>query len=252
MFDLKKEYDLIFSIGGGCASAMQLKIRGKRPFSLPFDWLFHVSDQTIYALADCFRDGFKNWMLFENLRELAPEERGDGDKFQYEDTATGYRFIHDFIEPKETAYQEIRERYGKRINRLCEHIETATNILILADITYKYDEKPFLYLKESLETRFPGKKFDIMVIGFNENDTETEDKNGIGHIVSGRNRNRYDFSFPVWEWKFLDDITSNIMSIPPSPPPPLPQKRKPKGFIERTSYRIWKHFDKKLKKKNII
>lgn len=90
------DYDFFCSLGGSCAVSHQLKERRLRVASLPFDWLFCVSDRTIEALTECFRNDFADWMRRGNLRELAAQERGQSTIFQCEDTATGYRFIHDF------------------------------------------------------------------------------------------------------------------------------------------------------------
>lgn len=46
----KKYFDLMFSIGGSCASASQLKNRGFRFTSLPFDWLTTFNPNDTFTL----------------------------------------------------------------------------------------------------------------------------------------------------------------------------------------------------------
>ncbi len=43
----KKEYDLIFSLGGNCAAAHNILYRGLRKYALPFDWTY-MKDEIIY------------------------------------------------------------------------------------------------------------------------------------------------------------------------------------------------------------
>lgn len=42
-----KEHDLIVSLGGNCAAALQLKRRNLRLFSLPFDYLAMKDERDI-------------------------------------------------------------------------------------------------------------------------------------------------------------------------------------------------------------
>ncbi|MCR5839069.1 MAG: papain-like cysteine peptidase, partial [Kiritimatiellae bacterium] len=44
---MNRVYDLIFSLGGNCAAAHNLKIRRLRPYSLPFDWTYMVDERPI-------------------------------------------------------------------------------------------------------------------------------------------------------------------------------------------------------------
>ena len=107
-----EKYDLIFSLGGSCATAKQLKMNGLRNASYPFDWLFCLNDRHLKYLIKAFQTDFHDWLLYENLRELTTEERGDSKCFQYCDEAIGYNFIHDFHKPKEdiTEYTEVKDK----------------------------------------------------------------------------------------------------------------------------------------------
>lgn len=72
-----REYDLIFSLGGSCAAACQLKQRGLRPCSLPLDYTFFWhSAKPLRMLAKCLDENFSHFLLKENLEELKGKERG--------------------------------------------------------------------------------------------------------------------------------------------------------------------------------
>lgn len=71
----KNEYDLIVSLGGNCAAALQLKRRNLRLFSFPFDYLAMQDGRGVNYLAEGFLTDFSNFMLKNNLKELNDEEK---------------------------------------------------------------------------------------------------------------------------------------------------------------------------------
>ena len=116
--DTKPEvFDLALSLGGSCISALQLRRRGLRTCSLPFDWLFHINDNILTSLSMCFQEDFQNWLLRDNLQELVGDERGVSPHYQYKDTYTGFRFIHDFFQPidHKGECKNVKRKYNKRI-----------------------------------------------------------------------------------------------------------------------------------------
>ena len=121
------KYDLIVSLGGNCATAIHLRERGLRMFSLPLDYVFMVDEKPIKYLCEVFRNNFENFCKKENLVELQGDERGDDrtGKMQYKDEYTGFRLIHHFVRPIEEpgAYEEAKEILNRRINRLLSKIE---------------------------------------------------------------------------------------------------------------------------------
>lgn len=72
-----EKYDLICSLGGNCMAASQIRQRGLRVASLPFDWTFIVNDKPLYKLAEGFKNKFKDFLLKENLQEMTDEEKAD-------------------------------------------------------------------------------------------------------------------------------------------------------------------------------
>jgi len=143
-----KIYDIILSLGGSCAVANQLKERGLRLASYPFDWIFTKEPTSLERLADCFREDFVNWPKLENLVEIDEDERNShAAKYQYRDAYTGFRFIHDFTEPKERCAEVVREKYLRRIERLCLRLKEAKRIALCFDASYSGAREPLLALR---------------------------------------------------------------------------------------------------------
>ena len=88
-FTMRDKYDLIVSLGGNCSAAHNLRFRGLRPVSLPFDCVYLVDEQPIRFSIKESGDGFPNLLKRENLVEVRPGERGyaatHADRRQYVD-----------------------------------------------------------------------------------------------------------------------------------------------------------------------
>jgi len=67
------EYDLIVSLGANCSAAANMKRRGLRRCSLPFDWLHVAEDGPLPWLAEHLQDGLSGFCLKENLVRITPD-----------------------------------------------------------------------------------------------------------------------------------------------------------------------------------
>lgn len=210
MDSTSNSYDLVFSLGGSCIGALQLRARGLRICSLPFDWLFHVDDSLLSSLAKCFKEDFSNWFLRENLEELKGDERGTSPHYQYKDKYTGCRFIHDFHKPLEAPgeYLRVKRQYEKRIRRLYSLIEAAENILILLNGKWPISAERIKEFCECISYKWPGKKIKLVVVNFSQGKDElVELMNDCIVINRSREENAYDYFNTNFEWEFLDSIT---------------------------------------------
>ena len=205
-----KSYDLIVSLGGSCAVANQLKVRGLRPYSLPFDWLFCVSPDSLARLADCFRDDFSRWMLSENLVEVdACDRNASAAKYQYRDTFTGYRFIHDFMRPKEVCIDDVRSKYKRRIDRLYEKLRAADSIALCFDAKYPGSEEKLLAIRSLLLEKFGGrgKAIDCYLVEFGADRYEAIKQEHLSIFRFTHPKTDYIFgSNPTFEFAFMDDF----------------------------------------------
>ena len=131
---MKKEYDMIFSLGANCSAAKQLQHRGLRRYSLPFDWTYFTTEEALDAFMEGLKNNFADFLHFENMRVIPEEELTSPSKHKipYEDTATGYRFIHHFLKKHTKAqYDDAVSLWRKRAQRFYHELEGANDILIL-------------------------------------------------------------------------------------------------------------------------
>lgn len=203
------DYDFFCSLGGSCAVSHQLKERRLRVASLPFDWLFCVSDRTIEALTECFRNDFADWMRRENLRELAAQERGQSTIFQCEDTATGYRFIHDFhADPAAgNEYDSVLAKYRRRIERLYEYLKKSQRIALLFDADFELEPAKFARLRQVLLDKFgPKTALDLYIVHFGAPRLEVECLDGMTIYHFPTSKHSYLYKYKCMEFSFLDDM----------------------------------------------
>ena len=212
--DIYKQYDLIFSIGGNCAAAHNLRLRGLRKFSLPFDWTYIKDESALYKLADEFENNFKNSLILKNLQELSKEEysQAHSDKFQYKDLATGYYWVNHFsqkIDNNIKEYTRVKRKFDKRVTRLDNYIKKSKTILLILSTDLSVNIEPCRYLINKLNEKYPNKIFDIKVLSFGcqENITIEEPNIIINHYKRELNLN--DFIKTNIEWEFLDTIDYN-------------------------------------------
>ena len=189
--------------------ANQLKVRGMRPFSLPFDWLFCVSPDTLARLADCFRDDFAAWMKPENLVDVDDHDRNPhAARYQYRDMFTGYRFIHDFVNPKEVCADSVREKYKRRIDRLYDKLRVAGSIALCFDAKYPGSETNLLAIRSLLLEKFGLDKIvDCYLVEFEADRYETVIQDHLMVFRFPHPKTDYIFGAqPTFEFAFLDDL----------------------------------------------
>ncbi len=126
-----REYDFVLSLGYDCHCASMLRKLGLRSCSSPFDWLTSASiDKRIEIL----KSRFAGFLKKENLRPIEKWDGapGKGNDF-YEDVLTGLHFYHDFRQEKtfDESYEEVFEKYSRRISRLYSNITSANSTLFV-------------------------------------------------------------------------------------------------------------------------
>lgn len=226
-----EKYDLICSLGGNCMATSQIRQRGLRVASLPFDWTFIVNDKPLYKLAEGFKNKFKDFFLKENLQEMTDEEKAKTaheDMAKYVDTFSNYYYINHFQKNIEidNEYEKVKEKYDRRIERFIAFVEKADSILFVLSTFMKIDEKPIINLYKTLLEIYPNKIFKIISIQFNpyedvyspliDDDEHIVLENGhIEFFRYKRRENFYDYGRTNIEWDFLDNIElSDKLKIP--------------------------------------
>lgn len=212
----KDKYDCIFSMGGSCTAAFQLKFRNLRKEALPFDWLYYKDCNTINKLSLCFKEDFKNWLKIENMCELAKGEGIPNNNLQYEDLYTGYRFIHDFKKSFEQEFPIIEQKYKRRINRLYDKIKISNNILLVLDTPVSVDFESLIDLKNTLNDKWVNKNFEIVAVQYSSTEENIIYKDDIYIIHTCRSECDYDYKHVMYEFAFLDkyekkDVFKNMV-----------------------------------------
>ena len=238
---MRKTYDAIISLGGNCGAASQLRMRGLRPYSLPFDWTYMTDPQTIDWLCRSLEGGFSDFCLRENLEPIVHEASGLA-PFKYRDRVSGYSFIHHFWTPADTEanYQKTYSIFRKRVKRLLDVLDRSASVLLILATNFEYDPASAVRLLETFRRRYPDKTIDLRVMQHNarfDNPLVLAERWPADLPFDGGRYARriftYDFSRTDTEWDFLDQLTLSS----------APEKKRFKGW-DRFKYKIWKRFSK--------
>ncbi len=206
-------HTLVVSLGGNCAVAHNLRFREKRPYSLPFDWVYLVDDRPIRFWIDEVGRGFPDLLRRENLIEMHPGDKeyapAHADVKQYIDTASGYRFVNHFKESVEVpgAYETVSASVRKRVERLLSAFSQGGDFLLVLATQVDVSVDLLKRLVAVLSARFPKARFTLRYMHFGQQSDEiqTEDQGVVVQQVR-RMMNDYDCRKTNWEWRFLDDI----------------------------------------------
>ena len=129
---LNQKFDFVVSIGEDCACAMYLNRFRLRARSYPFDWLCNASFETRINL---ILNNFHGFLVRENMRWFPKPTSGlrDTQNENYEDTATGFYFYHDFTSNVDfdVIFLYVHEKYMRRIARFYDAIKNSRTVLFV-------------------------------------------------------------------------------------------------------------------------
>ena len=242
---MKKEYDLIVSLGGNCYVAKQLQHRGMRPFSLALDWTAMKDVEPVQKLPSLIRNRFDGFCRYENMMEYAPPDRsGKNINYMLQDRATGFLFVHHFHEPlsNREAFNSSRAIIEKRIKRLYYKVSSAKSVLFVLETYFAYDQRLLLDIYLSLKEAFPTTEIDLYAIQFNAD--KAQHAKLSDNVEIDAYQRRVDLCNDVYgtsyEWSFLDGI--RITGLP------KPTERRSRSHIVKFKYKLWKMLGKSLYK----
>ncbi len=208
------QYDMIVSLGGNCAAAIQLDLRGLRKYSMPFDYVSMSNETAVSYLLQGFKSHFSDFFLRENMKELLGDERGDDRNgcVQYKDTLSGYRSIHAFkehVENNPKHYDEIMSTFHRRFDRLFTKISSSKRIAFIIATQFSFDISLISSLQKYLHKQYPGKVIDWYIAQFNNAVTDAfirRTPGGKTHIFYHTRPMRFDdfASKSLSEWSFMD------------------------------------------------
>ena len=238
---MRNTYDAIISLGGNCGAASQLRMRGLRPQSMPFDWTYMTGPDTIEWLCKGFGEGFRDFCLKENLEPIIHEASGLA-PYKYHDRASGYNFIHHFWTSADTlhGYRITYDVIQRRLKRMLKVLNDSDSVLFILATNFEYEPSIAVRLLDTIRSFYPGKVVDMRVLmhcaQFDNPLTLAERWPDEFPFKGGRYARRiftYDFSRTDTEWEFLDQLSLTAMP-----------KKKKFSLIDRFRYKIWKRFSK--------
>lgn len=163
---MKKKYDLYVSLGAACSTSMALRRSNLQFWSYPFDWL---AGSNLYDRTKIFLNDFDGWLNKEDLT-LTKEYNGPVPKNFYFNNKTEINYLHDFKykTPLDECYDEVVEKYNRRINRLFTQIKGSKNVCFVyidtpASKTAVSDET-LKELQKMLSDKFPDVNIDILYL----------------------------------------------------------------------------------------
>ncbi len=172
-----KTYDAFIPIGETCIATYNLRHQKLQYESLPFDWIW-IRD---IKIVECFlKTHFTNFLRKDALVYKGPDNQKTD---IYVNTLNDVEFWHDFPinVPLDDCYDEIYNKYQRRISRLYDQIEKSQRILFFRVIKIKTDTevKPGttrMFSREisgedkvarefsELQKLYPNKKIDLLLL----------------------------------------------------------------------------------------
>lgn len=191
-----EKYDLIFGIGSACLCSQTLRKLNLQFYSYPLDWLY---GRDFSYRADLLINEFKD---FINYGDLVFESKWNNDRKNpcdvYKNKRTGIVFNHDFPKdiPLEKSFEQIRQKYERRIKRLIEQLRQSNKVLIVyievPGNNENVNERTLRDCQRKIEEKFPDKQVDLLYVACRE--TACDERYGK-HIrklcFDYRNKNAY-------------------------------------------------------------
>lgn len=123
-----KTYQAVYSLGPNCACADYLRRCGLRFAAGPFDWL--LADRPTRGI-EILLSEFGNFLKREDLVPLNAAQ--DPIRCYYQNTCTGYSFLHDFNrnESFDVQFPRVAEKYARRAERILRDLHSVKPILLV-------------------------------------------------------------------------------------------------------------------------
>ncbi len=161
---MKKEYDLIFSLGAACSCSQSLRAANLQFASFPCDWLF---GGTPSVRAQGLVAGFTGWFDKPDLvKHTVPWSL---EHEPWRNLKTGIVFKHDFDwnTPLDEMLPGVQAKYARRLARLSTLIERSKKVLIVwlnPPTCEKIPLEEFTSARQKFATKWPNVQFDFLVL----------------------------------------------------------------------------------------
>lgn len=173
----KNKYNCIFSLGSACFSAELLTKANLRVFSSPFDWLSGGSFDTN---VEFICNNFENFLNIEDLEKIGEREYPENCDI-YKNNHSGILFHHDFTKGEKLTktYQNVKEKYNRRIKRLNDKLcDSQKSLIVYMEIHEENIKKneEIISSIEKINKHFGKKTIDILYIKHNKKMNDNEIK----------------------------------------------------------------------------
>lgn len=210
-----ESYDFCLSLGGSCSAAIQLKRRGLRLASLPFDWLL-AYEKGCFARALEVVKGVSagtecGWLA--DLERIVPAHEGAGlGPWQYRDRRMGFEFLHDFhcdlaCAENQRFLDDVKEVYRRRFARLAGGMKKAKRVLLILDSDFAWATEELRSLRETWAQTFPSVEFQMVAVLWSQATPGDESDDRLLVRRVSRPKHRYDNEETTPVWDFLDDVS---------------------------------------------
>ncbi len=167
---MHKSYDIIYSIGRDCATAMYMNKCKMRITSGPFDWLTNASFETRMNL---ILTDFADFLNIDDIKFLPkdPNVLNDDKCDYYENIRNGFYYYHDFPAGKNLleSMPDVTEKYNRRIARFINNMHKKSRILLIwFSQVHNTPNDVIVDLCNRVSAKF-GKTIDFMIIEHMEN-----------------------------------------------------------------------------------
>lgn len=268
-----KKYDFIFSLGAACSCSSCLRGANLQFASYPFDWLY---GSDLIGRVSLLCHGFDGWLDKEALVHIGTREHPLPCDI-YRNTKTEIVFNHDFPlgEDFDKAYDEVVQKYNRRIERLIKSINKAKKVLavfINLPDNSNLDSKMITDAKVLLDETFGKDKFDILCLQYKsgldvKNAEESIPQEGIKILAfdyGSKEENAENWEVDcrqIREWLIDNYAARDKRSIGQKISYYFKRKKNYlrdfgdnifEQIICNIQYKLWKHLNKKLSKRGII
>lgn len=173
----KEKYDAIIPIGSFCVTAVNLRRFKLRKYSLPFDWLAGLEIDLILKLLESNFDDFLN---VENLELFQKSEGHD----IYINKLNNIKFFHDFLSGENLKdFDEVKEKFNRRIERLYNVINEAENVLFVHSTMHGITTQKCLEVYEKLQNIFKGKNINLLFLNLSKDFKQLECYNVFENVL---------------------------------------------------------------------
>lgn len=181
-------YDLAFSMGFGCGCSRALRAAGLQRTSFPMDW---IGSPGVVASAEMIASGFVDWLERDDL-ELVDVRRAPANgtiNRAYKNRRTGFLFGHDFHHDADvdTAFDEVAEKYARRIERLISQIRASRRVLAVFvehPVRARVPDEEVARARRILSDAFPGVEFTLLYVYHDDGDAEPVEKQVESGVVT--------------------------------------------------------------------